>query len=111
MTVDIRAAAEREANRLRVTSHGREYGMSRPYKDGFTDAAVWAQAQLTPTREQIAEVIRSHKLVHVAVSRRSAFCACNPSITADADDNRAWFERHLADAILALLQERGSSGA
>lgn len=62
-----------------------------------------AAERVTPTREQIAEELRKHKLIHVAVSRKSAFCACNPGLTAGVNDNLEWFESHRADAVLALI--------
>ncbi len=66
VTVDIRAAAQREAKRLRVAHNGREYGMAKLYKDAFVDGAVWAAALVTPTREQIAETLvkRRHPRLH-----------------------------------------------
>ena len=101
MTADIRTAAEAEAE-------ARVIGESLPrlgyeVEQAFADGAVWAAARVTPTREQIAEELRKHKLIHAAVSRKSAFCACNPGLTAGVDANLEWFEAHRADAILALL--------
>ena len=53
MTADIRAAAHHEAKA--------RYGVGRDpviRRMGFEDGAVWAAARVTPTREQIAEVLR-----------------------------------------------------
>lgn len=108
MTADIRTAAHHEAKA--------RYGVGRDpviRRMGFEDGAVWGANRVTPTREQIAAVLRKHKLIHVSVSRKSAFCACDPSVIAGVDDNRAWYEAHMADAVLALMQglaEGESSG-
>ena len=48
MTADIRTAAQRHVNG-QVTEYAREW---------FADGAVWAAERVTPTREQIAEVLR-----------------------------------------------------
>lgn len=48
MTVDIRAAAEAEA--VKVPASVAEY-------QAFVSGAVWAQARLTPTREQIERAL------------------------------------------------------
>ena len=48
MTVDIRTAAQRHVNG-QVTDYAREW---------FADGAVWGAERVTPTREQIAEVLR-----------------------------------------------------
>ena len=55
VTADIRTAAEREAERKLP---GDFSAVLAQYKLGFADGAVWAQQRLTPTREQIAEVLR-----------------------------------------------------
>jgi hypothetical protein len=86
--------------------------MAKLYKDAFVDGAVWAQARVTPTLEQVMDELRRHKLVHVSVSRKGAFCMCNSSVKAGVDANLEWFEAHRADAILALLAglAEGESG-
>lgn len=91
MSADIRTAAQREAKRLRVTSNGREYGMAKLYKVAFVDGAVWAQARVTPTREQIAEVVRL------------ADGEWNLREGTDREDPRT-HGTAIADAILALMQ-------
>ena len=117
MTADIRTAAQIEAGQLfrpqEMMFHDRTVvDLADPWRKAFVAGAVWAQARVTTTREQIAEELRKHKLIHVAVSRKSAFCACNPGVTAGVNDNLEWFEAHRADAILALLAElaEGESG-
>ena len=111
MTADIRTAAEDamiRANAVEplVVVDGEEAVMQlTDYGNGFIAGAAWAAERVTPTREQIAEELRKHKLIHAAVSRKSAFCACNPGVTAGTDANLEWFEAHRADAILALMQE------
>ena len=63
MTADIRTAARAETE---ATAHFGPPDFSAPndrtikwatYVQGFTEGAVWAQARVTPTREQIAGVI------------------------------------------------------
>ena len=55
MTVDIRAAAEAESDRRypEIPFAPENEALA----ETFVAGAVWAQAQLTPTREQIAEVL------------------------------------------------------
>lgn len=62
----------------------------------------------TVDEDALAEEIGRHKLVHVSVSRKSAFCACSPKVTAGVEDNRAWFEGHRARAVAEwfMWQER-----
>lgn len=88
MTADIRTAAQREAKRLRVTSNGREYGMAKLYKDAFVDGAVWGATRVTPTREQIAEVLVS-----------------GYSTSYERLNSVNEHDLRVADAVLALLQE------
>lgn len=102
MTADIRTAAEAEARK--TASEGNPVSEPGVTKDiAFVRGAVWAAARVTPTREQVMDELRRHKLVHVSVSRKSAFCTCNSSVKAGTDANLEWFESHRADAILALL--------
>lgn len=63
MTVDIRAAARDEA----FMNHYSHKQVPDRYDadlliEGFQAGAVWAQAQLTPTREQIADAITNRPL-------------------------------------------------
>lgn len=79
MTVDIRSAAEAESDRrYPETPFAPE---NEPIADAFVAGAVWAQAQLTPTREQIAEAIAGVE---------------------EYPNPRGYL--HHADAVLALLQ-------
>ena len=62
MTVDIRAAAGAEAEVRYVVGkddHALALAFAELRREGFAEGAVWAQAQLTPTREQIAEAFWS----------------------------------------------------
>lgn len=68
----------------------------------LSDAEFAALA--APTREQVVDELRKHKLIHVSVSRKSAYCRCNSSVKAGTDDNLEWFELHRADAVLALMR-------
>lgn len=82
---DIRAAAQREAMRASgetddVTKQGLEWEW------GFTDGAVWAMSRVTPTREQIAEVL--------AAQREPEYRHVEDEDIGDAD------------AVLALIHER-----
>lgn len=84
MTVDIRTAARREAERRTIEPNVEDPlpGDYRTlgWRDGFAWGAVWAQARVTPTREQIAELIEQN------------------SVTPRTD------AEHCADAVLALLR-------
>ena len=94
MTVDIRAAAQREAKRLRVAHNGREYGMAKLYKDAFVDGAVWAAARVTPTREQIEDVLR----------KSGAWCGdCNFEM--DHCSGCKHVREVYAESVLRLIQE------
>lgn len=104
MDADIRTAAQRM--RMAAEEHleqGAHFSLNDPSAAAFIDGAAWAQSRVTPTREQVMDELRRHKLVHVSVSRKSAFCTCNSSVKAGTDANLEWFESHRADAILALL--------
>lgn len=86
----------------------------RYYLLEFADLEVvleLAEAALAATSEvdeaELADVIAEHKLVHAPVSRRSAFCRCNSSVTAGVDDNLAWFEQHRAHAVAEWLRGEG----
>lgn len=103
---DIRAAAQEEVERLMpIVGHDPMDFARSVTHDSFVNGAMWAQERITPTREQVSDELRKHKLVHVSESRKSAFCACNPSVTAGVKDNLEWFEAHRADAILALMKQ------
>ena len=92
MTVDIRAEARDEA----FMNHYSHKQVPDRYDadlliEGFQAGAVWAQAQLTPTREQIAQCLAS--------TREPEYQGVEQE---DLDD---------ADAILELLRELlGDSG-
>lgn len=104
MTADIRTAARTEAfNNHYSHKQVRDRYDADLLIAGFQEGAVWAAARGTPTREQVMDELRRHKLVHVSVSRKGAFCMCNSSVKAGMDANLEWFEAHRADAILALL--------
>ena len=59
MTADIRTAAQREAEG-RFENRFLPDNEMRNKRSGFEDGAVWGAARVTPTREQIAEVIDEH---------------------------------------------------
>lgn len=87
MTADIRAAAQREAEQRWPDSFVGQIAA----KHDFVHGAVWAAERVTPTREQIAEVIASSgaygfKWEQVRPMTRDAYLAA-------------------ADAILTLLAE------
>ena len=69
------------------------------------DAPV--QASTIVDEEALAGEISRHKLVHVAVSRKSAFCMCSSSVRSGTDDNLAWFDKHRAHALAEWLKEQG----
>lgn len=88
MTVDIRAAARDEA----FMNHYSHKQVPDRYDadlliEGFQAGAVWAQAQLTPTREQIA---------------RELYKTCWGDMLTWEDDNKLFYD--FADTVLALLQ-------
>lgn len=68
---------------------------------GFTECA-----SRLPSEEELATELEKHKLIHVSVSRKAAFCRCDSSVKAGTDENLAWFETHRARAVLALIGER-----
>ena len=69
------------------------------------DAPV--QASTIVDEEALAGEISRHKLVHVSVSRKSAFCMCSSSVRSGTDDNLAWFDKHRAHALAGWLKEQG----
>ena len=69
------------------------------------DAPV--QASTIVDEEALAGEISRHKLVHVSVSRKSAFCMCSSSVRSGTDDNLAWFDKHRAHALAEWLKEQG----
>ena len=69
------------------------------------DAPV--QASTIVDEEALAGEISRHKLVHVSVSRKSAFCRCSSSVRSGTDDNLAWFDKHRAHALAEWLKEQG----
>ncbi|MBC9953254.1 hypothetical protein ICM05_01145 [Leucobacter sp. cx-42] len=88
MTVDIRAAAEAESDRRYAeTPFAPENEL---IADAFVAGAVWAQAQLTPTREQIAEVLSQSRQEKYQPGDR---------LRVSSHDLQA------ADAVLGLLQD------
>lgn len=65
MTADIRTAAQREAAEryspnLMALHGGAFLDHNEFYRTVFVDGAVWAAARVTPTREQIAEVLNDY---------------------------------------------------
>ena len=84
MTADIRTAAQRHVNG-QVTEYAREW---------FADGAVWAAARVTPTREQIAEVLR----------KSGAWCGdCNFEM--DHCSGCKHVREVYAESVLRLIQE------
>ena len=84
MTPDIRTAAQRHVNG-QVTEYAREW---------FADGAVWAAARVTPTREQIAEVLR----------KSGAWCGdCNFEM--DHCSGCKHVREVYAESVLRLIQE------
>lgn len=95
MTVDIRAAARDEAF-MNHYSHKRvpdRYDADLLI-EGFQAGAVWAQAQLTPTREQIADLLDAHNYDY----NQSACRGCD--YVNNNGDHDFW---HLADVLLDLI--------
>lgn len=103
MTADIRTAAQAEAGArvVAVTVVRQEIDSTRVI------GQYYRVEPCLPTREQIADELRKHKLIHASVSREAAFCVCNSSVRCGTKANREWFEQHQADAVLALMQEVG----
>lgn len=84
MTADIRAAAQRHVNG-QVTEYAREW---------FADGAVWAAARVTPTREQIEDVLR----------KSGAWCGdCNFEM--DHCSGCKHVREVYAESVLRLIQE------
>lgn len=72
MTVDIRAAAEAEAARRYLHA-----SMLKQFaEETFVAVLVWAQAQLTPTREQIVGALRAHQHHYCDECGESYGCTC-----------------------------------
>ena len=90
MTADIRTAAQRHVNG-QVTEYAREW---------FADGAVWAAARVTPTREQIAEVLR----------KSGAWCGdCNFEM--DHCSGCKHVREVYAESVLRLIQELAEGDA
>lgn len=68
---------------------------------GFTECA-----SRLPSENELVTELSKHKLVHVSVSRKSAFCRCNPNVKAGVDDNLAWFETHRARMVRELIEKK-----
>ena len=84
MTADIRTAAQRHVNG-QVTEYAREW---------FADGAVWAAARVTPTREQIEDVLR----------KSGAWCGdCNFEM--DHCSGCKHVREVYAESVLRLIQE------
>lgn len=97
MTADIRTAAQREAE-VRVNIFRQHVGWadsdSTWWRTGFRDGAVWAAARVTPTREQIAGVIRNHWYSNAQLTCE---CGATPLPKQHAD--------HVAEEIESLQHE------
>lgn len=110
-SADIRAAAQREAKRIRVTSRGNEYGMDKSYKLGFVDGAEWAAARAAPTREQLVDVLRKHQHDYCEECHMSHGCTCgwrhkDGSLSTDeydGEDPVGSISEHQTEVLLALL--------
>jgi len=84
MTADIRTAAQRHVNG-QVTEYAREW---------FADGAVWAATRVTPTREQIEDVLR----------KSGAWCGdCNFEM--DHCSGCKHVREVYAESVLRLIQE------
>lgn len=92
VTVDIRAAAQQEAEQRWQKFSPSDTRLGAFESDAFIDGAVWASERLTPTREQIAEVLDSH-------TRRFDTGACCGWVLDNPDHQYL----HWADAILDLM--------
>lgn len=66
MTADIRTAAGRESAGINIPvwfpAHGLRADLTPFARKHFVQGAVWAQARLTPTREQIEKVLTDHEI-------------------------------------------------
>lgn len=84
MTADIRTAAIQAVDG-KITNYAREW---------FADGAVWAQRRVTPTREQIEDVLR----------KSGAWCGdCNFEM--DHCSGCKHVREVYAESVLRLLQE------
>lgn len=83
---DIRAAAQREAEKFWPSYPAAGFSGAEDRQVAFIAGAVWAQSRATPTREQIAEVL--------AAQREPEYRHVEDEDIGDAD------------AVLALIHER-----
>ena len=95
MTADIRTAAQREAERLMpIIGHDPMDFARSVTHDSFVNGAVWAQARVTPTREQIEDVLR----------KSGAWCGdCNFEM--DHCSGCKHVREVYAESVLRLIQE------
>lgn len=117
MTADIRTAAQREAETLYpyMPAELELHAINRSRRlrqKAFNKGAVWAAARVTPTREQIAAVLRRHNfdellLGNIEWDGYTAVCACGWSseeCKMPGDAHEAHSE-HAAAHVLALMAE------
>lgn len=118
MTADIRTAARAETE---ATAHFGPPDFSAPndrtikwatYVQGFTEGAVWAQSRVTPTREQLIDVLRKHQHDYCEECHMSHGCTCgwrhkDGSLSTDeydGEDPVGSISEHQAEVLLALMQ-------
>ena len=112
MTADIRTAARLVARGHFIEGQTDDAYTVRKEVRAFITGAVWGAARVTPTREQIAAMLRRHNfdellLGNIEWDGYTAVCACGWSSEEYKmpGDVHGAHEEHAAAHVLALMAE------
>ncbi len=110
---DVRTAAREKANDIFIPLDRPTSVTDQVAVQSFIDGAVWGAAYVTPTREQIAEVISKHNMDELLLGNGSewlwftAACSCgwrSEQYEFPGDAHRV-HAAHVAAHVGSLLQE------
>ena len=117
---DVRTAAQAEAEQLYPLLQDLgdpAISKSRRLRQkAFIKGAVWGAALVTPTREQLIEVLSKHQHDYCEECRESYGCTCGwkhpgaGALDTGEDEPITSISEHQTDAVLALMRKRRESG-
>ena len=109
---NVRTAAREKANDIFIPLDRPTSVTDQVAVQSFIDGAVWGAAYVTPTREQIAEVLRRHNfdellLGNIEWDGYTAVCACGWSSEEYKlpGDAHGAHREHAAASVMAVIVE------
>ena len=111
MTADIRTAARADAKEIYIEGQTDDAYTVRQEVRAFITGAVWAQSRVTPTREQLVDVLRKHQHDYCEECHMSHGCTCgwrhkDGSLSTDeydGEDPVGSISEHQTELLIAIM--------